>query len=96
MASLKGMTEEEKRLRKRKQLNEAQKRYYQKHKEYYKDFYKNKYEDLKEKIAKAVEYIKTKGLKEEEWQNGFCVKATATYTREEIFDLLNILQEGGE
>ena len=52
----------------------------------------NKGISYKNRCLKAVEYIKTKGLKEEEWQNGFCEKATATYTREEIFDLLNILQ----
>ena len=54
------------------------------------------YEDYKSRVEKAVEYIKTKGLKEEEWQNNFCIKATATYTREEIFDLLNILQNGSD
>lgn len=96
MASLKGMTEEEKRLRKRKQLNEAQKRYYQKHKEYYKNygknFYKNKYEDLKEKIDKAIEYIKN-GKAMIEADKDYDVSYAYLVNAEEI---LNILQEGGE
>lgn len=52
--------------------------------------------NMQRKINQAIEYIKAKGLKEEEWQNGFCISATATYTRDEIFDLLNILQNGSE
>lgn len=57
----------------------------------YLDIYEEMF-DYKSRVEKAVELIKTKGLKEEEWQNNFCIKATVTYTREEIFDLLNILQ----
>lgn len=38
--SLKNMTEEEKKKRKRLQKNEAQKRYYQKNKDYYKNYSK--------------------------------------------------------
>lgn len=36
--TLTSLTEEEKLIRKRKQKAEAQKRYYQKHKDYYKDY----------------------------------------------------------
>ena len=53
MASLKGMTLEEKKARKRKQKNEAQKRYYQKHKEYYKT-YSREHNYYKERNDKAI------------------------------------------
>lgn len=57
--SLKNMTDEEKKERKRKQKNEAQKRYYRKNKEYYKNynkehnFYKDKCVILQSKIDKV-------------------------------------------
>lgn len=61
--SLKGLTEEEKQERKKQQLREAQRRYYESHKEYYKNynrerpFYKIKYNELKERNEKAVELL---------------------------------------
>lgn len=62
--SLKNMTDEEKNQRKRKQKNEAQKRYYRKNKDYYKNynkehnFYKDKCVILQSKIDKVIELIK--------------------------------------
>lgn len=56
MASLKGMTLEEKKARKRKQKNEAQKRYYQKHKEYYKT-YSREHNYYKDRNIKAKEQL---------------------------------------
>lgn len=59
--SFKNMTDEEKKAKKRKQKNEAQKRYYQKHKEYYinynkeHNYYKDKYEELKTILDNAIE-----------------------------------------
>lgn len=54
--SLQGMTDEEKKARKRMQKNEAQKRYYLKNKEYYKErcggWYKKKCEKLQNKLDK--------------------------------------------
>ena len=63
--SLKNMTEEEKLQRKRKQKNEAQKRYYQKHKEYYKSFSKRwskeQFEKKENIINMALNYVEDKG-----------------------------------
>ena len=59
--SLQGMTDEEKKARKRMQKNEAQKRYYLKNKEYYKErcggWYKKKCEKLQNKLDKISEYV---------------------------------------
>ena len=50
-------------------------------------------EELEERNKTAIEFIKNKGQKFEDWKNGFCVKATAEYTREEIFELMEILSD---
>ena len=50
-------------------------------------------EELEDKNKSAIEFIKNKGNKFAEWENGFCIKATAEYTREEIFELLEILSD---
>ena len=58
--SLKNMTEEEKKKRKRLQKNEAQKRYYQKNKDYYKNYSKEwakqQIEDLQKKAELGSHY----------------------------------------
>lgn len=63
---LSNLTQEEKIARKRKQKAEAQKRYYQKNKEYYKNYnkenpyakkFKEENELLKKKLDKAIELL---------------------------------------
>ena len=54
--SLKNMAEEQIKERKRRQKNEAQKRYYQSHKEYYKN-YSKEHNCWKEKCMKISEYV---------------------------------------
>lgn len=48
---------------------------------------------LQNKLDKANEFIKNKGQKFEDWENGFCIRATVEYTKEEIFELIEILSE---
>lgn len=55
--SLKNMTEEEKKARKRKQKAEAQKRYYQKNKDYYKNYSKQWAKELLKNKDKQIEIM---------------------------------------
>lgn len=55
--SLKNMTEEEKKARKRKQKAEAQKRYYQKNKDYYKNYSKQWAKELLKSKDKEIERL---------------------------------------
>jgi len=55
--SLKNMTEEEKKARKRKQKAEAQKRYYQKNKDYYKNYSKQWSKELLKSKDKQIEIM---------------------------------------
>ena len=76
MASIKHLTEVEKIERKKKQKREAQKRYYQKNKDYYINYNKNnsytkklqqENKKLHNKIDKAIEYIHQHGNSECEY-----------------------------
>lgn len=53
--SLKNMSEEEKKARKRKQKNEASKRYYRKNKEYYKNYTREWSKQKQESLYKKIE-----------------------------------------
>ena len=94
--SLKNMTDEEKKQRKRKQKNEAQKRYYRKNKDYYKNynkehnFYKDKCVILQSKIDKANEYLESHFIFDD--KNGEYYQ-THTFDKDNVKELHDILKE---
>lgn len=57
MMSLKGMTEEEKKARKRKQRAKAQRKYYQTHKDYYKNYSTKWARQEKERLIHQIEEL---------------------------------------
>lgn len=73
--SLKNMSDEEKKARKRKQKNEASKRYYQKHKDYYKNYSKQWAKDKLKSLENEIEELKAELQEANDsiiwWQNRY-------------------------
>lgn len=73
--SLKKMSDEEKKARKRRQKNEAQKRYYQKHKDYYKNYSKQWAKDKLKSLEDEIVELKAELQEANDsiiwWQNRY-------------------------